>query len=144
MATWASHGAAITQSSTNSRTIPSPGPCCANSTTRKPSLPFRLRPRSETMTITMLQTAQYAPEVVPQDVPAFRPSEYTATLIHALRERRNLAYGASALEIGPGCGVVLAAIGQLGAASLCGVDVEGSAVAASAILLHSLGFGNRV
>jgi release factor glutamine methyltransferase len=75
---------------------------------------------------------------------ALRPSEYTAALIHALRARPHLAYGASALEIGSGSGVVLATIGSLGAASLCGVDIESSAVAAGAVLLHTTGCGDKV
>jgi release factor glutamine methyltransferase len=74
---------------------------------------------------------------------ALRPSEYTAALIHALRTRPSLAYRAAALEIGSGSGVVLAAIGELGAASLCGVDIENSAVAAGAVLLHAAGHGDK-
>jgi release factor glutamine methyltransferase len=75
---------------------------------------------------------------------ALRPSEYTATLIHALRARPALAHGAVALEIGSGCGVVLATIGAIGAASLCGVDIESSAVASGAVLLHTMGYRDKV
>jgi len=71
---------------------------------------------------------------------ALRPSEYTAALIQALRGRAGWARGASALEIGSGSGVVLAALGELGAASLCGIDIEGAAVASGALLLHGLGY----
>lgn len=75
---------------------------------------------------------------------ALLPSEYTAALIHALRGRPGLAYGAAVLEVGSGSGVVLAAIGDLGAASLCGVDIESSAVASGAVLLHTTGYGDKV
>jgi len=73
-----------------------------------------------------------------------RPSEYTAALIQALRTRPELACGTSALEIGFGSGVVLAAIGELGAASLCGVEIEAIAVASGTRLLRQFGFGDRL
>ena len=63
-------------------------------------------------------------------VPALRPSEYTAALIQALRADPDRVRGADVLEIGSGSGVVLAALGALGAASLCGVDIEHDAVEA--------------
>jgi methylase of polypeptide subunit release factors len=75
---------------------------------------------------------------------ALRPSEYTAALIQALRARAGLVRGSNVLEIGSGSGVVLAAMGELGAASLCGVDIESAAVASGALLLHGLGYGDRV
>jgi release factor glutamine methyltransferase len=50
--------------------------------------------------------------------------------------------GADALEIGSGSGVVLAALGALGAASLFGIDMENEAVAAGTRLLRELGYGN--
>jgi release factor glutamine methyltransferase len=71
-----------------------------------------------------------------------RPSEYTGALIQALRAAPGRVAGANVLEIGSGSGVVLAALGALGAASLCGIDVESEAVAAGASLLHSLGHGS--
>jgi methylase of polypeptide subunit release factors len=74
---------------------------------------------------------------------ALRPSEYTAALIQVLRERAEWARGARVLELGSGSGVVLAALGDLGAASLCGVDIESEAVECGALLLHRLGFGAR-
>jgi len=86
----------------------------------------------------------------PADVPsqpaiaALRPSEYTAALIQVLRDRPALVQGADVLEIGSGSGVVLAAMGELGAASLCGVDIENTAVAFGARLLHGLGYGDKV
>ena len=75
---------------------------------------------------------------------ALRPSEYTAALIQALRTRSVVVRDAHALEIGFGSAVVLAAIGELGAASLCGVDIESAAVASGALLLHGLGHGDKV
>jgi release factor glutamine methyltransferase len=72
---------------------------------------------------------------------AFRPSEYTAALIQALRSRAAWVRGADVLEIGSGSGVVLAALGELGAASLCGVDIECAAARTSDTLLRTLGYG---
>jgi release factor glutamine methyltransferase len=71
----------------------------------------------------------------------FRPSEYTAALIQVLRARALCIRGANVLEIGCGSGVVLAALAALGAASLCGVDIESEAVASSRGLLRALGYG---
>jgi len=72
-------------------------------------------------------------------VPALRPSEYTAALIQELRARPEMVRGANVLEIGWGSGVVLAALGTLGAASLCGVDIKHNAVEAGRLLLDELG-----
>ncbi len=83
-------------------------------------------------------------DALPQEIAALRPSEYTAALIQVLSARRALVRGANAVEIGSGSGVVLAAIGELGAASLCGVDIESTAVASGALLLHGLGHGDKV
>ena len=74
-------------------------------------------------------------------VPALRPSEYTAALIQGLRARGAWVRGVAALEIGSGSGVVLATLGELGAASLCGVDIEQEAVTISQALLAKLGHG---
>ena len=60
---------------------------------------------------------------------ALRPSEYTAALIQVLQANAGRVRGATVLEIGSGSGVVLAALGGLGAASLCGIDIEEDAVA---------------
>ena len=75
-------------------------------------------------------------------VAALRPSEYTAALIRALHTRAAWAVGARVLEIGSGSGVVLAALARLGAASLCGVDIEDEAVEAGLLLLDELGHGH--
>ena len=72
-------------------------------------------------------------------VPALRPSEYTAALIQVLRAQPEKVRGADALEIGSGSAVVLAALGALGAASLCGVDIEADAIEAGGLLLGELG-----
>jgi release factor glutamine methyltransferase len=73
---------------------------------------------------------------------ALRPSEYTSALIQALRARAACVRGADALEIGSGSGVVLAALGALGAGSLCGTDIENEAVVSGSLLLRELGYGN--
>lgn len=75
--------------------------------------------------------------------PALQPSEYTAALIKVLRERKEIVAGAAVLEIGIGSGVVLAALGALGAAVLAGVDLEEEAVAAGWSMLEECGFGDR-
>lgn len=73
---------------------------------------------------------------------ALRPSEYTAALIQALRARAAWVSGANALEIGSGSGVVLAALAALGAASVCGIDIEPDAMALGSLLLRDLGHAN--
>ncbi|MBI2740995.1 MAG: methyltransferase domain-containing protein [Rhodospirillales bacterium] len=72
---------------------------------------------------------------------ALRPSEYTAALIQVLQAKSATVQGAKVLEIGSGSGVVLAALGELGAASLCGIDIEEDAVASGMLLLAELGHG---
>jgi release factor glutamine methyltransferase len=67
------------------------------------------------------------------------PSEYTAALIQALRQQAARVQGAKVLEMGSGSGVVLAALGALGARSLVGIDIEESAVSDSRELLRELG-----
>jgi release factor glutamine methyltransferase len=70
---------------------------------------------------------------------ALRPSEYTAALIQVLQAKSAMVRGAKVLEIGSGSGVVLAALGELGAASLCGIDIEEDAVNSGMLLLAELG-----
>lgn len=72
---------------------------------------------------------------------ALRPSEYTAALIQVLQANQARVAGAHVLEIGSGSGVVLAALGVLGAASLCGIDIEEDAVTSGMLLLDELGHG---
>ena len=73
----------------------------------------------------------------------FRPSEYTAALIQVLRGRAAWVRDADVLEIGSGSGVVLAALGAMGAASLCGIDIENTAARAGDALLREIGYGTR-
>jgi len=84
----------------------------------------------------MNDTLRLPPHTV---VPSLRPSEYTAALIQVLRAHPERVRGANVLEIGSGSAVVLAALGALGAASLCGVDIEHDAVEAGNLLLDELG-----
>jgi release factor glutamine methyltransferase len=81
------------------------------------------------------------PALAPAAHAALRPSEYTAALIQVLRADADRIRDARVLEIGSGSGVVLAALGALGAASLCGVDIEDEAIASSSLLLGDLGHG---
>lgn len=71
---------------------------------------------------------------------ALQPSEYTSALIQVLRGKAAQLRGASVLEIGSGSGVVLAALGALGAASLYGVDIEDDAIDEGLTLLCELGY----
>jgi release factor glutamine methyltransferase len=71
---------------------------------------------------------------------SLRPSEYTAALLHALRIDPQRVRGASVLEIGCGSGVLLAALGTMGAGSLSGVDIEQDAVDTGLSLLQGLGY----
>jgi release factor glutamine methyltransferase len=75
-------------------------------------------------------------------VDLLRPSEYTAVLIQTLQSQPELVRGARVLEMGCGSGVVLAALGALGASGLCGVDVEHNAVEQASVLLDVLGYGH--
>lgn len=77
----------------------------------------------------------------PLALAALRPSEYTAALIQILQARQDLVRNSTALDIGSGSGVVLAALGALGAASLCGIDIEEDAVTSGMLLLAELGHG---
>jgi release factor glutamine methyltransferase len=72
---------------------------------------------------------------------ALRPSEYTAALIQVLRAHPEKVRGKHVLEMGSGSGVVLAALAELGAASLCGIDIEEDAVVSGMRLLGDLGHG---
>lgn len=72
-----------------------------------------------------------------------RPSEYTAALIQGLRLDPSRVRGTNVLEMGSGSGVVLAALGAMGAASLSGVDIEEDAVISGELLLRDLGYADR-
>jgi release factor glutamine methyltransferase len=94
--------------------------------------------------LSLAYSAEPGTDDPPPVIAALRPSEYTAALIQVLRSRSAVVRNANALEVGSGSGVVLAALGQLRAASLCGIDIESSAVASSALLLRRLGYGENV
>jgi release factor glutamine methyltransferase len=82
-------------------------------------------------------------EAVRRPVPGeLRPSEYTAALIQVLQADAPRLTGASVLEIGSGSGVILAALGVLGAAAVCGVDIEQDAIEAGRLLLRRVGHEN--
>lgn len=71
---------------------------------------------------------------------AFRPSEYTAMLIQQIRLESARIKGKSALEIGCGSGVVLAALAKEGAQRVCGVDIEADAIGVSTQTLSAEGY----
>ena len=87
----------------------------------------------------MLDPAIAINDVPNEQVSLLRPSEYTGMLIHSLRRRAAWVGGAEVLEIGSGSGVVLAAVSELGAASLCAIDIELDAVQSGRDLLRQLG-----
>lgn len=73
----------------------------------------------------------------------FRPSGHTGMLMHAIARRAaSFAHG-SGLDLGMGSGVLLAALGQLGVARLCGVDIDPAAVDAARRLLVGMGLAGR-
>lgn len=76
-------------------------------------------------------------------VPALRPSEYTAALLRVLQANAARVQDADVLEIGTGSGVVLAALGAMGARSLVGVDIEQAAVEIGRRLMDRLGYDGR-
>jgi release factor glutamine methyltransferase len=80
----------------------------------------------------------------PASEQAFRPSDYTGALLRLLQLRKDWVRGAHVLDVGCGSGVLLAAAGTLGAAAVCGVDIEADAVAASAQLLATLDLEGEV
>jgi release factor glutamine methyltransferase len=97
----------------------------------------------ETVTGAPVPDARPAPGFAVRAVlPAMRPSEYTAALIQVLRADALSIRGANVLEIGSGSGVVLAVLGALGAASLCGIDIEDEAIESGAVLLGDLGLAS--
>lgn len=77
--------------------------------------------------------------VHPDPKSAMRPSEYTSALIQAIHADARAVKDATALEIGFGSGVVLAALARLGARSITGVDIEPDAVVYGGRLLDELG-----
>lgn len=69
----------------------------------------------------------------------WRPSEYTAFLIHTLRTAARPLVRGNVLEIGTGSGVVLAALAGLGAGGLVGTDIEPAAIEQAGGMLRRAG-----
>lgn len=76
-------------------------------------------------------------------VPALRPSEYSAALIQVLQWNTRRIAGASVLDVGSGSGIVLASLAVMGARTLCGVDIEQTAVDVGERLMRDLGYADR-
>jgi release factor glutamine methyltransferase len=91
----------------------------------------------------MLDPVVTADDAFGEPLATLRPSEYTAMLMQVLRRRGAWINGADVLEIGSGSGVVLAVMGDMGAASLCGVDIEIEAIQAGRALVSEVGYGGR-
>lgn len=70
---------------------------------------------------------------------AFRPSEYTGFLIHALRTATEGRPLGRVVEIGIGSGAVLASLAGRGATRLTGTDLDPDAIAEARRLMDSLG-----
>lgn len=70
---------------------------------------------------------------------AWRPSEYTGFLLHALQGAVAGRRLGSVVEIGVGSGVVLASLAQLGATVLAGTDVDAGALKETRRLLDHMG-----
>ncbi|MGF1447230.1 MAG: methyltransferase domain-containing protein [Pikeienuella sp.] len=75
---------------------------------------------------------------VPSAEGVFRPSAYTAALLRQMLLNRDRFAGANVLDIGCGGGVLLAAAGEMGAARLCGIDIEADALLETERLLATL------
>ena len=78
------------------------------------------------------------------DAFAFRPSAYTALVLRQVLAHGPRIAGGRVLDIGCGSGVLLAAAADMGAGSLCGVDIEPAAVQETARLLGALTTAARV
>ena len=74
---------------------------------------------------------------------AFRPSDYTGLLLHALKSRATQYGRGMGLDMGTGSGVLLATLGLLGVERLYGVDIDPAAIAASERLVRELGLLTR-
>lgn len=64
-----------------------------------------------------------------------RPSPYTTALLRVIQEQCSEKKLSSVLDVGVGSGVLLAALGQLGAQELWGVDINSDALKAAEDLL---------
>ena len=79
----------------------------------------------------------------PHHADPFRPSEYTGLLMHALKLRSGQFGRGRGLDMGTGSGTLLAAMGALGVAELCGVDIDPAAIGAARHLLADAGLLER-
>lgn len=71
----------------------------------------------------------------------WRPSEFTAFLLHTLQTRARRHVRGTVLELGVGSGVVLATLGRLGADRLVGTDIDAGALDCARRLLAGAGQG---
>ncbi|HEV7457047.1 MAG TPA: methyltransferase [Roseococcus sp.] len=69
----------------------------------------------------------------------WRPSEFTAFLLHTLQTRARRHVRGTVLELGVGSGVVLASLGALGAERLVGTDIDAGALDSARRLLAETG-----
>lgn len=69
----------------------------------------------------------------------WRPSEYTALLLHVLQTRARRLVRDAVLELGVGSGLLLSAMARLGATRLVGTDIDPRALAAARGLLARQG-----
>jgi release factor glutamine methyltransferase len=83
------------------------------------------------------------PPAAAAPVDAFRPSDYTGLLLHALRSRAQGFGRGMGLDMGTGSGVLLATLGLLGVECIYGVDIDPDAIAASERLVRELGLFER-
>src|ERR1051326_1935585 len=93
------------------------------------------------MSGSLVSPAPLPPEVA--DIDAFRPSDYTGLLLHALRSRATDFRRGTGLDMGTGSGVLLATLGLLGVERIYGVDIDPDAIAASGRLIRELGLQER-
>lgn len=87
----------------------------------------------------VLEHAQLRQEAPSSNASAWRPSEYTGFLIHAVLAATAGQLLGRVLEIGVGSGAVLASLAGSGAARLTGTDVDPGAVQEAQRLMDSLG-----
>lgn len=93
------------------------------------------------MSSTLVSPARRPPAVAPVD--AFRPSDYTGLLLHALRSRAQDFGRGMGLDMGTGSGVLLATLGLLGVERIYGIDIDPDAIEAAEQLARELGLFER-
>jgi release factor glutamine methyltransferase len=87
----------------------------------------------------ILEHVHTRPAAPPPPAAAFRPSEYTGFLIHAVRAATEGQKPGRVVEIGVGSGAVLASLAGRGATRLTGTDVDPGAIAEAQRLMDDLG-----